>query len=88
MANHKSALKRIKQSLKSRERNRTAKAALRTVVKKFNAAVIKDTAEAKAVLAEAVPTIAKAASRGIIHKNTAARSISRLTKKLNKAAAV
>jgi small subunit ribosomal protein S20 len=57
-------------------------------VKKFNAAVVKDSAEAKAVLAEAVPTIAKAASRGIIHKNTAARSISRLTKKLNKAATV
>lgn len=88
MANHKSALKRIKQSLKSRERNRTAKAALRTIVKKFNATVGKDATEAKAVLAEAVPTIAKAASRGIIHKNTAARSISRLTKKLNKAATV
>ena len=88
MANHKSALKRIKQALKSRERNRTAKAALRTIVKKFNAVVVKDSAEAKVVLAEAVPTIAKAASRGIIHKNTAARSISRLTKKLNKAATV
>ncbi len=88
MANHKSALKRIKQSLKRRERNRTAKAELRSIVKKFNSALAKDAAEAKAVLADAVPTIAKAASRGIIHKNTAARSISRLAKKLNKAATV
>ena len=84
MANHKSAVKRNKQSIKRRERNRTVKGALRTIVKKFNATVAKDAAAAKEVLAEAVPTISKAASKGIIHKNTAARKISRLTKKLNK----
>ena len=85
MANHKSAVKRNKQSLKRRERNRTAKAALRTVIKKFNTTVAKDPVSAKEVLAEAVPAISKAASKGIIHKRNAARKISRLSKKLNKA---
>jgi len=86
LANHKSAIKRNKQSLKRRDRNRTTKAALRTVIKKFNTTVTKDPESAKEVLAEAVPAISKAASKGIIHKNNAARKISRLSKKLNKAA--
>ena len=85
MARHKSAIKRHKQSLTKRENNRTAKAALRTVIKKFGATVAKDPEAAKEVLAAAVPTIAKAASRGIIHKNNASRKISRLSKKLHKA---
>ena len=85
MANHKSSIKRNKQSIKRRERNRTDKAALRTVIKKFNNTVTKDVVEAKSILAEAVPAIAKAGSKGVIHKKNAARRISRLTKKLNKA---
>lgn len=87
MAHHKSAQKRIKQSLRSRDRNRKAKGALRTVIKKFHAAVDKQPEEAKAVLEAAVPVISKAASKGIIHKKNASRNISRLTKRLNKAAA-
>jgi len=86
LANHKSSLKRIKQALVKRERNRTAKAAMRTIVKKFNTTVAHDVEGAKAVLAEAVPSIAKLASKGIIHKNNASRKISRLAKKLHKAA--
>lgn len=86
MANHKSEIKRNKQSLKRRERNRTAKAALRTAIKKFNAAITTDVESAKSALAEVIPVIAKTASRGIIHKNTAARSISRLSARLHKAA--
>ncbi|MGC2423520.1 MAG: 30S ribosomal protein S20 [Nitrospirota bacterium] len=86
MANHKSALKRNKQSLVRRERNRQAKAALRTIVKSFNTAVAKDPETAKELLASAVPAIAKAASKGIIHKNAASRKISRLSKKLHKSA--
>jgi len=85
LANHKSSIKRNKQSIKRRERNRTDKAALRTVIKKFNNTVTKDVVEAKSILAEAVPAIAKAGSKGVIHKKNAARRISRLTKKLNKA---
>ena len=86
MANHKSEIKRIKQSLKKRDRNRTAMATLRTVIKKFNAAVATNVGEAASVLADTVPAISKAASRGIIHKNNASRKISRLSKKLHKAA--
>jgi len=83
LAHHKSALKRIRQSLVKRERNRNAKAALRTVIKKFRATVDKDPEEARKVLEKAIPVISKAASKGIIHKKTASRNISRLTKKLN-----
>jgi small subunit ribosomal protein S20 len=86
LANHKSALKRNKQSLVRRERNRQAKASLRTIVKSFNTAVAKDPEAAKELLASAVPAIAKAASKGIIHKNAASRKISRLSKKLHKSA--
>ena len=86
MANHKSALKRNKQSLVRRERNRKAKSALRTIVKSFNTAVAKDPEAAKELLASAVPAISKAASKGIIHKNAASRKISRLSKKLHKSA--
>ena len=85
MANHKSALKRNKQALVKRERNRTAKAAMRTIVKKFNVTVTKDVEEAKAILVEAIPSISKLGSKGIIHKNNASRKISRLAKKLHKA---
>ena len=85
MANHKSSLKRIKQSLVKRERNRTAKSAMRTIIKRFNATVATDVEGAKAVMVEAVPAIAKMGSKGIIHKNNASRKISRLAKKLHKA---
>ncbi len=87
MAHHKSAQKRIRQSLKRREQNRTAKGALRTVIKKFNVSLDKEPGEAGRLLEEAIPVISKAASKGIIHKNNASRNISRLTKKLNKALA-
>jgi len=66
-----------------RERNRNTKAALRTVIKKFRATVDKDPEEAKQILDKAIPLISKAASKGIIHKKTASRNISRLRKKLN-----
>lgn len=87
MAHHKSAQKRIKQSLKKRDRNRNAKGALRTVIKQFQAALVKGPEEAKGVLETAVPVIAKTASKGIIHKKNASRKISRLTIRLNKAMA-
>ena len=86
MAHHKSAIKRHKQSLKKREANRTAKSTLRTVIKKFDAALAKGPEEAKGVFAEALHVISKTASRGIIHKNNASRKISRIAKKLHKTA--
>ncbi len=87
MANHKSALKRNRQSLVRREKNRQAKAALRTVVKKFNETVAREPEAAKELLVSVVPAIAKAASKGIIHKNAASRKISRLSKRLHKSTA-
>ena len=85
MANHKSAIKRNKQSQARRLRNRNQKATLRTIIKTFNASLVEGADSAKEALTKAVPVIAKAASKGLIHKNAAARKISRLTKKLNKA---
>jgi len=85
VANHKSAEKRHKQSLKRRERNRAAKSALRGIIKKVDQSIAKGPEEAKAALAVAIPAIAKTASRGIIHKKNASRKISRLSKKLHKA---
>lgn len=84
MATHKSALKRSRQSEKHRERNVAVRSGIKTGMKAVLAAVEeKDSETAKAVLAEAVPAIAKASAKGAIHKKTAARRISRLTKKVN-----
>jgi small subunit ribosomal protein S20 len=85
LAHHKSAIKRLKQSLKKRERNRSDRATLRTIIKKFNSAVADDLQSAKEILAEAVPVIAKSGSKGTIHKKNASRKIARLSKKLHKA---
>ena len=84
MATHKSAIKRSRQSGKHRERNAAVKSSIKTGVKTVLEAVKgKDQEAAKAALTEAVPAIAKASAKGAIHKKTAARRISRLTKKVN-----
>ncbi|MBU2054736.1 MAG: 30S ribosomal protein S20 [Proteobacteria bacterium] len=84
MATHKSAIKRSRQSGKHRERNAAVKSRIKTGMKAVLEAIEgKDPEAAKAVLAEAVPAIAKASAKGAIHKKTAARRISRLTKKVN-----
>ena len=84
MATHKSAIKRQRQSLKRRERNRAAKSALKTAVKKVLAAIEeKDREKAEALFRRTVALINKTASKGIIHKNTASRKISRLARRMN-----
>ena len=83
MANHKSALKRHTQSLKNRERNRSNRTRLKTAVKSVLEAVEKKDVNAAAILSSTVSVVAKSASKGLIHKNTAARKISRLTKRVN-----
>ncbi len=85
MANHKSALKRHRQSLENRERNRATRSRMKTAVKAVTQAVETKDANAAAVLSSAVSVVAKSASKGLIHKNTAARKISRLTKRTNAA---
>lgn len=88
MANHKSALKRAKQNVKRRERNRHIKGTYRTEVKGFIALVEagkKD--EATALLPSLHKTIDMAQTKGAIKKNAASRKKSRMTLLLNKAIA-
>ncbi len=79
MANLKSSIKDIKRNEKRRLRNRSAKSAMKTFIKKAKLAVATGDMEAiQKALAQACSAIDKAAERGIIHKNQAARRKSRL----------
>lgn len=83
MANHKSAIKRHKQSLKKRARNRVAKSAIRTAVRNVRSVATEGKGdESAAALKAAERLLAKAAAKGIIPKGTARRSVSRLAKKV------
>jgi small subunit ribosomal protein S20 len=84
LANHKSAIKRIKQTAKRTERNKHERSTLRTFIKRVREAVAKkDQAAAEAALASAIPVIDGAATKGIIHAGNASRNVSRLTKLVN-----
>lgn len=84
MPNVKSAIKRVRQNIKRRDRNRSNRAAFRTVMKKAEAAISAGDAEAaKPDVQAALKTIGTAHKKGLIHANKAARQSSRLTKKLN-----
>ncbi len=84
MATHKSAIKRSKQNEKHRERNTAIKSRVKTAVKSVLTAVeTKDKEASKAVLAQSIPLLAKAAAKGVFHKKTISRKISRLTRKAN-----
>lgn len=84
MATHKSAIKRSKQNEKQRERNTSVKSRVKTAVKSVLGAVeSKDKEAAKTALAESIPVLAKAAAKGVFHKKTMSRKISRLTRKTN-----
>ncbi len=84
MANIKSAKKRISVIETKTLRNKMIKSKVKTLVKKVEAAVAaSDKAAASAALAEAVVAIDKAAAKGVYHKNTAARKVSRITKAVN-----
>ena len=85
MANIKSAKTRILVNKKREERNKAAKSKVKTLVKKVEvAAKAGDKAEAAKALIAATSAIDKAASKGIYHKNTAARKVSRLNLLVNK----
>ncbi|PID56035.1 30S ribosomal protein S20 [candidate division KSB3 bacterium] len=84
MANHKSALKKIKQDKIRQMRNKAYKTRLKNVVKNVETALSDANKEAaQAALQEAISTLDRVASKGVIHKNKAARKKSRLTKKVN-----
>lgn len=83
MANHASALKAHRQSLKRREHNRELRGRLRTALKSIRGAIAKkDSDGAQAALSSTVSLIDKMAQKGVIHKNAAGRYKSRLTKKI------
>lgn len=84
MANIKSAKKRIKVAATKTMRNKGIKTGVKTVVKKVNVAIASgDKAAAKEALLKATRVISKASSKGVFHKSTASRKISRLTKAVN-----
>lgn len=85
MPNIKSAKKRVQSSRANNERNKAARSALKTAVKKADAAIEAKADNAEAAVKEAVASIDKAAGKGLLHKNNAARKKSALVKKLNKA---
>ena len=84
MANHKSAEKRVRQNAKRNEINRSNRSKLRTSIKKLRTSVASnDKTGSVELLNPTVSMIDKAVNKGIIHKNTAARYKSRLTKHVN-----
>lgn len=84
MANHKSAEKRNRQNAVRNARNTHIRSSMRTYVKQVRQAVAEGNNEAAIVaLSKAVPCIDKAATKGVIHKATASRKISRLNKLVN-----
>ncbi len=84
MANTKSAEKRARQSLKRRDRNRDHVSTMRTAVKKLRKAVASgDSKSAQDLLTSTVKVVDSTAQKGIIHRNAAARTKSRLTRAVN-----
>jgi len=81
VANHTSALKRAKQNEKTRERNRAGRAANRTAVRKFEAAV--DNGQGAAQLPVLMAQLAGSAAKGTIPKKRASRKIARMAKLLS-----
>lgn len=83
MANHKSAKKRAKQSQVRRMRNRSVKTSLKTLEKKVRAAKEAGEDAKDELMRQTQSALHKAAKKGIIHKKTASRKISRLFKLVN-----
>ncbi len=88
MANHKSAVKRARQALKRRARNRSVRSEVRTSVKELQKAIDGgDAAEAQLKLRAAERQLRKAATKGVLKKTTASRSVSRLAKAVSRVSA-
>jgi small subunit ribosomal protein S20 len=79
-----SAEKRARQSVKRNLHNRNVESGVKTVLKKVETAVTSGNRDdAGKALLQAIKALNKAASKGVVHRNTASRNISRLTKKVN-----
>ena len=84
MPNHKSAEKRVRQTVKRNAINTSNKSRLRTQIKKLRAALAAGNKElSQDLLTPTISTIDKAVNKGILHRNTAARYKSRLTSHVN-----
>jgi small subunit ribosomal protein S20 len=83
MANHKSAEKRIRQTEKRTAVNRARKSRIRTFVKKVELAIAAgDKEAARAAFQEAQPEMQRGVSKGVLHKNTVARKLSRMSARI------
>ncbi len=87
LANSRSAIKRIKVAAKRAQRNRHVKSTVRSAVRAFHTA-LENGDNAEQQLRLAIRRIDRAVNKGVLHRNTAARKKSRLTKKLNKMQAI
>ncbi len=86
MPNIKSAMKRVKVSEKKNLRNRIVKSKVKTAMKKFDAEIAENPANAGAQYSVTTSAIDKAVAKGTVHKNTANRKKARLAKQMAKAA--
>ncbi len=84
MPNIKSQKDRVNQTKKETAHNKAIKSNLKTVVKKADAAIAKSSADKDAQVKNTIAAIDKAASKGVLHKNTASRKVSRLSKAATK----
>ena len=88
MANSAQARKRVRQAERHRARNAAMRSMYRTYIKKVEAAIDAGNAdEARTALGSAIPVIDKMVTKGIMHKNKAARHKSRLSARIKKLAA-
>ena len=85
MANHKSAIKRIRQTARRYERNRGARSRLRSQLKDFNAAAEQSGEDAADLLGPSLSLVDKSVQKGILHRNKANRIKSSLARAANKA---
>ena len=87
MANHKSSIKRIRQTEKRNQINRSNRSKVRTSIKKLRSALTAHDADTStSLLTPTLSLIDKAVNKGILHRNTAARYKSRLSKQVAAAA--
>jgi small subunit ribosomal protein S20 len=79
-----SAMKRARQSVKRNLRNRSRIGSVKTVLKKLDSSMTSGNKEdAGTILIQAIKALNQAASKGVIHRNTVSRTVSRITKKVN-----
>ncbi len=84
MANTSSAIKRIRSSARKRQRNILVRSSVRTSIKKAQRTIQEHSADSADAVKHAISELDRAVSKGVMHKNSAARRKSRLIKKLNK----